>query len=275
MIPDLASVRDQARTRGRRIFYGALALGFRGSGRQWRHYEAAYAVLAAIMAPLVVSVHSIVGLDFAGAATVGWHSTQFPPFFVFGALLSGFALVLLMMVWLRAGFGLEDFITGRHFDVLSRMLLASSLAIAYAYAMEAFMVIYASDRAELTQFLDKVGGHWAPVYWATIALNVMVPQVMWFQRFRLNRAVITLVSLGVIFGMWCERYVIIVMSLRRTHLPSAWGEFYPTFWDWALLFGSVGLFLTGVLLVVRYLPVISMFEMRRLILASSPRGGRQ
>jgi Ni/Fe-hydrogenase subunit HybB-like protein len=275
MIPDLASVRDQARTRGRRIFYGALALGFRGSGRQWRHYEAAYAVLAAIMAPLVVSVHSIVGLDFAGAATVGWHSTQFPPFFVFGALLSGFALVLLMMVWLRAGFGLEDFITGRHFDVLGRMLLASSLAIAYAYAMEAFMVFYASDRAELTQFLDKVGGHWAPVYWATIALNVMLPQVMWFQRFRLNRAVITLVSLGIIFGMWCERYVIIVMSLRRTHLPSAWGEFYPTFWDWALLFGSVGLFLTGVLLVVRYLPVISMFEMRRLILASSPRGGRQ
>ena len=245
MIPDLASVRDQAKTRGRRIIYGVLALGFRGSGRQWGHYEATYAVIAAIMAPLVVSVHSIVGLDFAGAATVGWHSTQFPPFFVFGALLSGFAVVLLMMVWLRASFPLEDFITGRHFDVLTRMLLASSLAITYAYIMEAFTVFYAGDRAE----------------------------TMWFQRCRLNRTLITLVSLGIIVGMWCERYVIIVMSLRRTHLPSAWGEFFPTFWDWALLFGSVGLFLTGVLLVVRYLPVMSMFEMRRLIMESS-RGGR-
>src|SRR5262249_3521516 len=148
------------------------------------------------------------------------------------------------------------------------------VAIGYAYAMEAFTVFYAGDQAETAQFLDKIGGRWAPIYWATIALNVVAPQVMWFQRSRLNGPLITLVSLGVIVGMWCERYLIIVMSLRRTPLPSAWGEYYPTFWDWALLFGSVGLFLTGVLLVVRFFPVMSMFEMRRLIMKSSPQGGR-
>jgi len=270
LLPDLATMRDRAETRGKQIFYAALALGFRGSDNQWRHYHATYAVLAAIMAPLVISVHSIVGLDFAGAATVGWHSTQFPPFFVFGALLSGFATVLLLAVPLRRLLNLQDFITGRHLDVLTRLLLASSLALAYAYMMEAFTTFYAPEAAEKLQYMDKITGALAPVFWATVLFNVALPQLFWLQYFRLNQVAIVLISLGVIVGMWCERYEIVVMSLRRTHLPSAWGDFHATFWDWATMAGTIGLFVAGILLAIRLMPVIAMFEMRSLL----PRGSR-
>jgi len=265
LLPDLATMRDHAVRRGDRIFYGVLALGFRGSNRQWRHYRSAYGVLAAIMAPLVISVHSIVGLDFAGAATIGWHSTQFPPFFVFGALLSGFAVVLLLVIPLRRLLKLEDFITGRHFDVLGKLLLTSSLCVAYAYMMDAFTIYYGGEEAEKLQYLDKLTGSNAPIFWATILLNVILPQLMWRKRFRLSEGLVSLVSLGAIIGMWCERYTIVVMSLRRTALPSAWGNYSPTIWDWLTLFGSVGLFAAGVLISVRLLPMISMFEMRELI----------
>ena len=274
LIPDLATIRDRAVTRGRQIVYGAMALGFRGSDRQWRHYHATYAVLAAIMAPLVVSVHSIVGLDFAGGVTVGWHSTEFPPFFVFGALLSGFAMVLLLIVPLRRLLRLQDFITGRHLDVLCRLMLASSVCLGYAYVMDAFTVFYGAEQAERSMFIEKIAGSYAAVYWATILFNITLPQLMWFRRLRLNQALIILVSFGVIVGMWCERYTIVVMSLRRTHLPSAWGNFHGTFWDWATLFGTIGLFVGGILLVVRFLPIISMFEMRAL-LQRRPREGER
>jgi molybdopterin-containing oxidoreductase family membrane subunit len=211
-------------------------------------------------------------LDFAGAATVGWHSTEFPPFFVFGALLSGFAMVLLLVIPLRHLLSLEDFITGRHFDILCKMLLVSSLCLAYAYMMDAFTIFYGGDYADRTQFSGKISGSYAVVYWVTILLNVVLPQLMWFRRLRLNQTLIMLVCFGVIVGMWCERYTIVVMSLRRTHLASAWGDFHATFWDWATLFGTVGLFGLGILLCVRFLPVISMFEMRGL-LQRRPREG--
>ncbi|MGH6838331.1 MAG: NrfD/PsrC family molybdoenzyme membrane anchor subunit [Methylocella sp.] len=275
VIPDLATMRDRAATRRKQILYGVFALGFRGSGSQWRHYHPTYGVMAAIMAPLVVSVHSIVGLDFAGAATVGWHSTEFPPFFVFGALLSGFAMVLLIVVPLRRLLSLENFITGHHLDILCKMLLVSSLCLAYAYMMDAFSVFYGGENAEKTQFVDKVKGSLAGVYWATILFNITLPQLMWFRRLRLNQTVIMLVSFGVIVGMWCERYEIVVMSLRRTHLSSAWGNFVPTIWDWATLFGTVGLFVSGILLAVRFVPAISMFEMRALLQRRSHEGDRQ
>jgi Ni/Fe-hydrogenase subunit HybB-like protein len=265
LVPDFATLRDRAATPGKRSFYGILALGFRGSDQQWRHYHAAYGVLAGIMAPLVISVHSIVGLDFAGAATVGWHSTQFPPFFVFGALLSGFAMVLLLIIPLRRLLGLEDFITGRHFDVLGKLLLTSSLCVAYAYMMDAFMTFYGSEESEKALFLNKISGSDAPIFWASILFNVLLPQLMWSQRARLNETLVALVSLGVIVGMWCERYAIVVMSLRRTHLLSSWGNYAPTLWDWLTLFGAIGLFVTGILLAIRLLPVISMFEMRDLL----------
>jgi Ni/Fe-hydrogenase subunit HybB-like protein len=270
LIPDLATMRDRADSRGKQTIYGVMALGFRGSDRQWQHYQVTYGVLAAIMAPLVISVHSIVGLDFAGAATVGWHSTEFPPFFVFGALLSGFAMVLLLIVPPRRLLGLEDFITGRHFDVICKMLLVSSLYLAYAYVTDAFTTTVPIKGSSSTRSAGPtppcIG---RPSCSTSSFLN------SWVKRLRLNEPLIMLVCFGVIVGMWCERYTIVVMSLRRTHLPSAWGNYYPTFWDWATLFGTVGLFASGILLAVRFLPVISMFEMRALIKHHSQEGERE
>lgn len=271
LVPDLATMRDKAVAPHKRRFYGVLALGFRGSENAWRSYHVGYGLLAALMAPLVISVHSIVGLDFAGAATVGWHSTQFPPFFVFGALLSGFAAVMLLAIPVRRLLGLEDFITGRHFDILGKLLLTSSLCVGYAYLMEAFTTFYGPDAAEKRLFVNKVAGELAPIYWATILFNVLTPQLMWWRRVRLNEILVVLISLAVIVGMWCERYVIVVMSLRRTHLPSAWGDYTPTIWDWLTLFGTIGLFIAGLLIAIRLLPTVSMFEMREVILRNARR----
>jgi molybdopterin-containing oxidoreductase family membrane subunit len=262
LLPDLATMRDQALSRGRQVFYGILALGFRGSGKQWRHYHATYAVLAAVMAPLVCSVHSIVGLDFAGAATVGWHSTEFPPFFIFGAFLSGFAMVLILIIPLRRLLRLERYITGRHIDVLGRLMLTSSLFVFYAYVMDAFSVFYGGDGAERGEFIERVTGYYAAIYWATILFNVALPQLLWWPWLRLNQTLVLLISLGIIVGMWCERFMIVVVSLHHTHLPSSWGVFHATVWDWLTMAGTVGLFFTGILLVVRLMPVIAMFEMR-------------
>lgn len=265
LIPDFATLRDRAEPGAKRLLYGALALGFRGSSREWRRYQAGYGVMAALLAPLVVSVHSIVGLDFAGAATVGWHSSQFPPFFVFGAFLSGFASVLLLVIACRRVFALDAYVTGRHFDALCKLLLASSLAVGYAYLMEAFFVFYGADAAERLLFLDKLHGAYAPIYWATIVFNLLAPQALWLRRARLNERVVASLCVGVIIGMWCERYMIVVMSLRRTHLPSAWGDYAPTIWDWLLLFGTIGLFLFVLLIAARIVPVLAMSEMRSLI----------
>jgi Ni/Fe-hydrogenase subunit HybB-like protein len=265
LLPDLATMRDRALTRGRALFYGILALGFRGSGQQWRHYHATYAVLAAIMAPLVCSVHSVVGLDFAGAATVGWHSTEFPPFFVFGAFLSGFATVLILIIPLRRLLRLDRYITGRHLDVLCRLMLTSSLFLLYAYAMDAFTVFYGAQPAERTEFIERVFGYYAAIYWSTIVLNVMVPQLLWFRRIRLNQPAVLFISFAIIVGMWCERFMIVVVSLHRSHLPSSWGVFHATVWDWLTMAGTVGFFFFGILLMVRLIPMIAMFEMRELL----------
>jgi molybdopterin-containing oxidoreductase family membrane subunit len=265
LIPDLATLRDRASRRGAQVIYGILALGFRGAGREWRHYRAVYGVLAALMAPLVVSVHSIVGLDFAGAQTTGWHSTEFPPFFVFGAVLSGFAMVLFLVIPLRHFLALDRYITERHIDVLGRLLLTSSLCVGYAYVMDAFSVFYGGGQAEHRWFMDRISGDYASVYWATLIFNVGLPQMLWWRPLRLNRVLVMMVSLGVIVGMWLERFDIVIESLHRDHLPSAWGGYAPTFWDWSLFAGTVGLFFSGFLLFVRLLPVISMFEMRELL----------
>lgn len=271
MLPDLASVRDRATSRPKQLIYGFFACGFRGSSRQWQHLHAAYGVMAAIMAPVVVSIHSIVGLDFAGGATVGWHSTEFPPFFVFGALLSGFAIVLLLVIPLRALLRLDDIITGRHFDVLCKLLLTSSLCMAYAYLMDLFTTYYGGDRAERVMFTERMFGYYMPVYWGTILFNVLIPQLLWFRRLRINQPIIVLICLGAVVGMWLERYEIVVTSLHRPHLPSSWGLFQSTFWDWATLFGTIGMFLSGILLAVRYVPIVSIHEMRSLIASSHRR----
>jgi Ni/Fe-hydrogenase subunit HybB-like protein len=273
LMPDLASVRDRATTPRKQRIYGVLACGFRGSSRQWRQWRAVYGVMAAVMAPVVVSIHSIVGLDFAGAATTGWHSTEFPPFFVCGALLSGFAIVLLLIIPLRRLLGLEDFMTGRHLDVLCKLLLTSSLCICYAYLMDAFSTFYGGDRAERIMFTERVFGLYKPVYWGALLFNCLLPQLFWFRRLRVNQAAIVLICLGVVVGMWQERYQIVVTSLHRSQLPSAWGIYHGTFWDWSTLLGTVGLFLSGILLSLRYVPIVSMHEMRTLIAASRAPAG--
>ena len=265
LIPDLASARDRATTRSKQRLYGIFACGFRGSSRQWRHQRATYGVMAAIMAPVVVSIHSIVGLDFAGAATTGWHSTEFPPFFVFGALLSGFAITLLLVIPLRRLLALQDIMTGRHLDVLCKLLLMSSLLLAYAYLMDAFTTFYGGDRAERVMFMARLFGPYKPVYWGALLFNCVLPQLLWSKRLRTCAPLIVPLCLGVVAGMWLERYEIVVTSLHRPPLPSSWGNFHGTFWDWATLLGTVGLFLSGILLSVRFVPIVALHEMRVLI----------
>jgi Ni/Fe-hydrogenase subunit HybB-like protein len=270
LIPDLATMRDRSPTRRKQVFYGILAMGFRGTGPQWRHFQATYATLAAIMAPLVCSVHSIVGLDFAGGATVGWHSTQFPPFFIFGAFLSGFATVLILIIPLRRLMRLERYITGRHLDVMCRVMLTSSLFLAYAYLMDAFNTYYGAEQAEITMYQEKLFGYYAAIFWATIAFNITLPQLLWFRAVRMNQIAVLLISVGIVLGMWCERFTIVVDALHRSHLPSSWGVFHASVWDWLTMAGSVGFFFFGILLIVRIMPLVSMFELRELVAPRRP-----
>jgi molybdopterin-containing oxidoreductase family membrane subunit len=271
LLPDLASVRDRAAKGVQQRIYGIFAMGFRGSNGEWRHLRAVYGVMAAIMTPVVVSIHSIVGLDFAGAATTGWHVTQFPPFFVCGALLSGFAIVLLLIIPLRKFLNLEDMVTGRHIGVLAKLLLTSSLLLAYAYLMDAFSACYGGNPGDLALLAARLHGEYAPVYWGAVLFNVLLPQLLWSRKLRLHTPSLMLLSLGVVIGMWLERYLIVITSLSRPTLVSAWGAFHATFWDWATLAGTVGLFLSGILLSVRFVPVVAMHEMRALILSAQAR----
>jgi Ni/Fe-hydrogenase subunit HybB-like protein len=220
LLPDLATLRDRAPTRTKQVIYGVAALGFRGTSSQWRHYHALYGVLAAVMAPLVCSVHSIAGLDFAGAATVGWHSTIYPPFFILGAFLSGFATVLLLIMPMRRLLRLHRYITSRHLDVLGRLLLTSSLFVGYAYTMDAFNTYYGGETPRSRCFRRSLFAYYAGIYWATVLFNVLPPQLLWFAAIRLNQLVVALIAIGVIIDMWCERYTIVVVSLHRPRLPS-------------------------------------------------------
>ncbi len=264
-MPDFATMRDRARGRPAQMLYGFLAMGFRGSAGQWRHQQATYGVLAAIMAPLVVSVHSVVGLDFAGAATSGWHSTEYPPFFVFGALWSGLATVMLLLLSLRGPLGLKPFITEQHIRVLAKLMLTSSLCMSYAYVFDAFEPFYSGENTERIQFLNRISGNYAGVYWGMIACNCVFPLVLCFRRVRASHFMLVLVCISSIVGMWLERFNIVELSLQRTSLPSAWGSYSPTIWDWMVFGGTIGLFLTGLLLAVRLLPIVSMYEMRELL----------
>ncbi len=265
LLPDLATVRDRARSRGKQIFYGVLALGWRGSARHWRNYKSVYFIMAAIMAPMVISVHSVVGLDFAGGLTPGWHSTQFPPYFFFGAVISGLALVIMLTVPIRRAYGLESIITEHHLNALGKVMLTGSLMLGYSYLWEAWGPYYGSEIAERTMFDQRVFGFYAPSFWATIALNIAIPQLLWLPAVRRSEVLLFLIALGVIVGMWFERFVIVITSLHRNYMPSEWGNFYPTLWDWATLAGSIGLFLTLFFLILRLLPIVSIAEIREII----------
>jgi Ni/Fe-hydrogenase subunit HybB-like protein len=264
LVPDLATLRDRARTRGKQVFYGLLAIGWRGEARHWQRYETLSLLLAAMAVPLVFSVHSMVALDFSEGLLPGWHSTIFPPFFVGGALFSGFAMALVLGIPLRRFFDLQDFITGRHIDNLARLMLAAGLFVDYSYASEMFNAFYSGDRYEIAHAMQELGGAYAWVYWTTIGCNAVAIQALWFQRVRRSPAALFAIALLVLVGMWFERFELIVGSLYRDFLPSSWGMFHPTFWDIAFLAGSVGLFLLLFLLFVRLLPLLPMFELRKL-----------
>ncbi|MGD2074958.1 MAG: polysulfide reductase NrfD [Gammaproteobacteria bacterium] len=263
LLPDLASLRDRARRRGQRVFYGLLALGWRGEARQWQRYETTTRLLAGFAVPLVFMVHSMVALDFSEGITPGWHTTLFPPFFVAGALFSGFAVVLTLAIPLRRLYGLHAYITPHHLDVLARTLLTASLVMAYSYLLEPFGAAYTGNAHELAMSHNRMSGAYAPAYWATLALNVALPQLLWWRSLRSREGVLLLVSIGVIVGMWLERFMLVVTSLYRGFAPSRWGMFYPTAWDWVHLFGSIGVFVLLLLLFVRLLPLLPMFEIRK------------
>jgi molybdopterin-containing oxidoreductase family membrane subunit len=262
LIPDLATLRDRAQTRGKQIVYGLFALGWRGEARHWARHQSAYLLLAGIATPLVVSVHSVVSLDFAIGNTPGYHSTIFPPYFVAGALFSGFAMVLTLAIPLRHFFRLHDLITPEHLDNAAKVLLATGWLVTYGYLAETFMAYYSADRFEIATIEDRMTGAYAPIYWALIFCNVVVPQLLWRRRIRRNVALLFAIAIVVNLGMWMERFMIVVTSLHRDFLPSSWDMFRPTGWDWTHLIGSVGLFALLFLLFVRFLPAISIYEVR-------------
>ena len=265
LIPDLATLRDRARNRFSRIIYGMFAMGWRGSAKHWHRYETAYLLLAGLSTPLVVSVHTVVSFDFAVGIIPGWHTTIFPPYFVAGAIYSGFAMVMTLAIPIRALYGLQDFITMRHLQNMAKVMLATGLIVAYGYMMETFMAYYSGNQYEKFLMLNRFKGPYSQLYWALILCNVVIPQLFWSPRIRNSVPMLFLLSIVVNIGMWLERFVIVVVSLHRDFLPSSWGMYYPTKYDWSMYLGTIGLFLTLLFLFIRVLPMISIFEMRSLV----------
>jgi molybdopterin-containing oxidoreductase family membrane subunit len=265
LIPDLGTLRDRSKSRTGQVIYGILAMGWRGSAIHWHHHEVAYLLLAGLATALVISVHTVVSFDFAVGIVPGWHSTIFPPYFVAGAIYSGFAMVMTLAIPLRAAYGLQDFITMKHLTNMAKVMLATGMIVAYGYMMEIFMAWYSASAFEQAVVANRMTGPYATLYWGLILTNVLLPQALWFRRVRSNVLLLFLVAMSVNIGMWLERFVIVVTSLHRDFLPSSWGMYYPTLWDWATFIGSIGLFLTLLFLFIRFLPVISIFEMRQIL----------
>jgi Ni/Fe-hydrogenase subunit HybB-like protein len=265
LLPDLASLRDRSTRPWQQVTFGIMALGWRGSARHWKRYQKAYLLLAGLATPLVISVHSVVSLDFTAAIVPGWHSTIFPPYFVAGAIFSGFAMVLTLGLPLRHFYKLHDFITLRHLENCAKLLLATGLIVAYGYLMEDFMAWYGNDPYEKYILINRAFGNYWPAFWILIACNVVLPQFLWITRIRTSVAALFIISIFINVGMWAERYVIVVTSLHRDFMPSAWNLYSGTIWDWATFVGSLGLFLFLFLLFIRVLPVIAISELRELV----------
>ena len=272
LIPDLAMMRDRAKTSTRKFVYGLFALGWRGSMRQWHHYESAYLVLAALATPLVLSVHSIVSMDFAVSLLPGWHTTIFPPYFVAGAIFSGFAMVLTLMVICRKIFRLEHIVTLLHFDYMAKIILVTGSMVGFAYGTEFFTAWYSGNPYEVFTFLNRAGGPYAWAYWIMVSCNVISPQVFWFKKARTSIPILFVMSIIINIGMWFERFVIITTSLHRDFLPSAWGHFTPTIWDVSCLLGSFGLFFTMFCLFVRFVPMVATSEVKAVLPQANPHG---
>src|SRR6202048_4992333 len=265
LVPDLATLRDRSEERWKKIIYGMLAMGWRGSARHWHRYETAYLLLAGLATPLVLSVHTVVSFDFAVGIVPGWHTTIFPPYFVAGAIYSGFAMVLMLAIPIRKIYNLEDFITERHLQNSAKVMLATGWIVAYGYAIEAFLGWYGGNRYDQTLLWNRLHGPYAGVYWMLLICNIFFPQVLWIRKMRTSPVWLFLISFVILVGMWLERFVIVVLSLSRDFLTSSWGMYYPTRWDWITYFGTIGMFLTAMFLFVRILPMISIFEMRTLL----------
>jgi molybdopterin-containing oxidoreductase family membrane subunit len=265
LIPDVAAMRDRATRPAQKYAYGILALGWRGSTHHWARYEMAYLLLAGLATPLVVSVHTVVSFDFAISIVPGWHTTIFPPYFVAGAIYSGFAMVLSLMIPLRRYYHLEDFITMRHVQAMAKVMLATGLIVAYGYAMEAFMSWYGANTYEEFMMNNRMTGPYAPFYWSLIACNIVLPQLLWSSGVRRNLLAVWILAMIVNVGMWLERFVIVITSLHRDFLPSSWDMYWPTKWDWATYVGTIGFFLACLFLFVRVLPMISIFEVREIV----------
>tara|TARA_B100000749_G_scaffold280898_1_gene280858 strand:- start:52010 stop:53368 length:1359 start_codon:yes stop_codon:yes gene_type:complete len=263
MVPDLATLRDRAKNKVRKAIYGALSLGWRGTAKQWNHFEMVYMLLAGLATPLVLSVHSIVSFDFAVANLPGWHTTIFPPYFVAGAIFSGFGMVVTLMVILREVMPVfKDYITMNHMENMNKIIMTTGMLVGYAYASEFFIAWYSGSKYEQYVFINRAFGPYWWSYWIMVTCNVVIPQVFWFKRFRRSIPVMFVVSIFVNIGMWFERFVITVTSLHRDFLPSSWGMFNLTFYDLGAIFGSFGMFFFLFLLYTRVLPAVSIAEVK-------------
>jgi len=265
LLPDLATLRDTAKTKATQMIYGALAMGWRNSARHWQRYEKASLLLAGLATPLVVSVHTVVSFDFAVSIIPGWHTTIFPPYFVAGAIYSGFAMVLTLMIPVRKFYGLDDIITLRHLNNMAKVTLATALIVAYGYTMEAFFGYFSADTYEQHMIWNRMTGTYAIFYWCLILCNIITPQFLWSKKIRTSPGILWIISIIVNIGMWLERFVIVVTSLHHDFLPSSWANYWPTIWDWAVYTGTLGLFMTLIFLFVRVLPMITIFELRMLL----------
>lgn len=265
MVPDIATMRDRARSKFEYYAYAFFSLGWTGSSRHWHRYERMYLLLCALSTPLVLSVHSVVSFDFATSQLPGWHTTIFPPYFVAGAIFGGFAMVLTLAIPCRKWLGLEDLITMRHIDNMCKIMLATGMIVSYAYSVEFFMAWYSGVANEQFVFMNRPIGPYWPYFWAMVFCNVVSPQILWSKKMRQNLWVVFTVSMFVNAGMWFERFVIIVTSLHRDFLPGSWGMYHPTWIDIAMFTGSFGLFFTGFLLFLRFLPVIAMAEVKSIM----------
>jgi len=270
LIPDLAALRDRAKTKLRKYTLGILSLGWRGGNRQWQHYEMAYLLLAGLSTPLVLSVHSVVSTDFATSVIPGWHSTIFPPYFVAGAIFSGFAMVSFLAIITRKIFGLEDYITISHLEKMNKIMLATGMMVGYAYGCEFFIAWYGGNEYERFAFINRAFGPYAWAYWTMISCNVLVPQIFWSKKLRTSVPVIFVATIFINIGMWFERFVIVVSSLQSDFLPSSWDYYSPTFVDIGIFVGSFGLFFTLFLLFLKFVPMIAISEVKGVLPQADP-----
>ncbi len=270
LIPDLATLRDRATRKLRQKVLGVMAMGWTGANRHWRNYEKAYLLLAALATPLVLSVHSVVSFDFAVSIVPGWHTTIFPPYFVAGAIFSGFAMVMTLMIVARKVFGLQNIITVNHLEKMNLIILLTGSMVGFAYITEFFIAWYSGVPYEQYAFSNRAFGPYAWAYWIMMSCNLLFPQFFWFKRLRRSVPFMFVISILVNVGMWFERFVIVVISLHRDYLPSAWDYYSPTFVDILTLLGSFGLFFTMFLLFLRFFPMVAVAEVKAILPQSDP-----